>query len=52
MGIGFVVRDHEGAVMVAMVGSIPHVSDPTTAEDITTLKMVEVCFVMGFSKSY
>jgi ribosomal silencing factor RsfS len=50
MGIGFVVRDHEGAVMVAMVGSIPHVSDPTTAEDIATLKMVEVCFVMGFFK--
>ena len=48
MGIGFV--DHEGPVMVAMAGSIPHVSDPTMAEDIAAWKMVEVCSVMGFFK--
>lgn len=52
MGIGFIVRDHAGGVMVSMVATKRNVSDPTTAEAIAAWTIVKACTAMGtFIKS-
>jgi hypothetical protein len=50
MGIGIIARDHFGSVLAAVSASMPHVTDPTTAEAVATWKMAEVCVNLGYSR--
>ena len=50
MGIGIIARDHTGTFLAAVSTSMPGVTDPTTAEAITSWKMAEACVTLGYSK--
>jgi hypothetical protein len=46
MGIGVIIRDHNGAILAALVASKQYIIDPTTVEALVAWKMVELCVSM------
>ena len=43
MGIGVIVRNHNGAILAALVALRQYIIDPTTAEALAAWKMAELC---------
>jgi hypothetical protein len=52
MGIGVVFCDEQGSILAAMSMTIPHITDPATAESLVAWKAVEWCGAMGFQKVF
>ncbi|XP_059429145.1 uncharacterized protein LOC132162954 [Corylus avellana] len=48
MGIGIIVRDHNGLILAAYVASRQYITDPTTTKALVAWKMVELCVCMEF----
>jgi hypothetical protein len=46
MGMGIVVRDHEGKFIVGLCASQRYIYDPATAEALAAWKMVNFCITM------
>jgi hypothetical protein len=43
MGIGMIVRDHDGKVLATLQAPRLYIIDPATAEATTTLRVVVFC---------
>ena len=47
MGVGFIVRDHEGKVIATMCSSMKFIINPTMVEDYVAWKVVVFCRDLG-----
>jgi ribonuclease HI len=48
MGMGVVVRNNDGMVLVALAEVTPHITDLTTAEAVAARRVVTLCRGLGF----